>query len=409
MALIIYLLSLTGLFILSAFFSGSETALFSLTRFQVRKLSATHPKQGKIVSRLLLHPSRTLTTILTGNMLVNIAASSMVSMLFIKKFKETGIGPAIGLMTFLLLIFGEITPKTYAVRHALKVSAWAAWPLDILAMILYPLRQVLAGITNIFMRLAIGRKTEEAPYLTEKELKTMIDVGEQDGVIEEDEKEMIQAVFEFDETEVSEVMIPRVDMLSVEVTDGVEELIQLMRKTRHTRIPVYEETIDNILGVIYTREFLVEETTELRSFIRPVIFVPETMKLDDIFLEFQSKKKDIAIVVDEYGGTSGLITMEDILEEIVGEIYDEFDTPEEEIKKVSPNTYMVKGGVSLRDLNEELDLDLPLEEADTLAGFLLERLERFPRHKEKINIGNIEFIVEQIKKHRIRLVRVKIT
>ena len=135
MALIIFLLSLTGLFILSAFFSGSETALFSLTRFQVRKLSATHPKQGKIVSRLLLHPSRTLTTILTGNMLVNVAASSMVSIWFIKKFKETGVGPAIGLMTFLLLIFGEITPKTYAVRHALKVSAWAAWPLDILAMI----------------------------------------------------------------------------------------------------------------------------------------------------------------------------------------------------------------------------------------------------------------------------------
>ena len=408
MALIIYLLSLTGLFILSAFFSGSETALFSLTRFQVRKLSAAHPKQGKIVSRLLLHPSRTLTTILTGNMLVNVAASSMVSMLFIKKFKETGVGPAIGLMTFLLLIFGEITPKTYAVRHALKVSAFAAWPLDILAMILYPLRQVLAGITNVFMRLAIRKKVTKKPYLTEKELKTMIDVGEQDGVIEEDEKEMIQAVFEFDETEVSEVMIPRVDMLSVEGTDSVEELIQLMRKTRHTRIPVYEETIDNILGVIYTREFLVEEATELRPFIRPIIFVPETMKLDDIFLEFQSKKKDIAIVVDEYGGTSGLITMEDILEEIVGEIYDEFDTPEEEIKKVSPNTYIVKGGVSLRDLNEELELDLPLEEADTLAGFLLEHLERFPKPQEKIKTGNIEFIVEHIKKNRIRLVTVKV-
>ncbi len=408
MALIIYLLSLTGLFILSAFFSGSETALFSLTRFQVRKLSATHPKQGKIVSRLLSRPRRTLTTILTGNMLVNVAASSMVSMLFIKKFKETGVGPAIGLMTFLLLIFGEITPKTYAVRHALKVSAFAAWPLDILAMILYPLRQVLAGITNVFMRLAIRKKVTKKPYLTEKELKTMIDVGEQDGVIEEDEKEMIQAVFEFDETEVSEVMIPRVDMLSVEGTDSVEELIQLMRKTRHTRIPVYEETIDNILGVIYTREFLVEEATELRSFIRPIIFVPETMKLDDVFLEFQSKKKNIAIIVDEYGGTSGLITMEDILEEIVGEIYDEFDTPEEEIKKVSPNTYIVKGGVSLRDLNEELELDLPLEEADTLAGFLLEHLERFPKPQEKIKTGNIEFIVEHIKKNRIRLVTVKV-
>lgn len=393
---------------MSAFFSGSETALFSLTRFQVRKLSTTHPRQATVVRRLLSSPRRTLITILTGNMLVNVAASSMVSMFFISIFADTGVGLGIGLMTFLLLIFGEITPKTYAVHHALKISIISAIPLDLLAKVFFPIRQLLIRLTNIFMRLITSRTGQTEPYLTEKELRTMITVGQKEGVIEEDEKEMIHAVLEFGETEVSEIMVPRVDMIAVEVTSEKEGLMQLIRQSHHTRIPVYEETIDNILGVIYTKEFLLDSSQDLHTYIRPIIFIPETMKLDDLFLEFQSKKKNIAIVVDEYGGTSGLITMEDILEEIVGEIYDEFDKPEEEIKKIARRTYLVKGGVGLRDLNEELDLDLPLDDADTLAGFLLEHLGRFPRPKEKISSEKADFIVESIKKNRIRLVTVKL-
>ena len=395
---------LVVLLALSAFFSGSETALFSLTRFQVKRLHSTHPHSASRVSHLLKFPRQTLITLLVGNTLVNIAATSIVANIGIRVYGNAGVGLTIGLMTFLILVFGEVVPKQWAIKNSSRLAVISARPLELFRILIFPLWAVL----RFFTGLIIPGPGSKEPFITQKELKTLINLSEKDGTLDEDEKEMIHAVFDFGETLTREIMVPRVDLVAAEDSTSCEQLTRLMKRSHHTRIPIYEESIDNILGVIRTKDFLLSAGAGLKSFIRPVLFTPETKKIDDLFVEFQAKKQNIAVVVDEYGGTAGLITLEDILEEIVGEIYDEYDKAEDEIKKLGPNTYRVSGKVTLKELNDELEIDLPSEEADTLAGFLLSLFNRFPADKEKISYGGIDFTVEKMRKNRIRSVIVKL-
>ncbi len=394
------------LFILSAFFSASESALFSLSRYQIRSLEASHPGAGKIVAELLAHPRRTLVTILLGNTVVNLALSAIFTTFWVRWLGDWGAGIAIGLVTFLLLIFSEVTPKTFAIRHAQKLSRWVARPLFWFVAVSGPVRNILQKIAD-FALLKLGVRIHPTDSLmTQKELRGVIRLGAKQGALDKGEQQMIKAVFELGEIPVRETMTPRVDMVCSDIAEGIRGVLEKVQQTHHVRIPVYEKTADNILGVIDVKDLLVKPDTDLKPLLHPVLFVPEAMPIDQLFAEFRKQKAVFAIVVDEYGGTSGLVTLEDVLEEIVGEIYDEYDQVSQRIEVIDADQLLVHGMTSLRELEEMLEVEIPVKKAETVGGLVLYLLGRFPKTGEKVKYGRMEFIVEEVGKKRIHRVRV---
>ncbi len=398
---------LAVLIILSGLFSASETALFSLSKIRLRRLSSKHPKAGKVVSDLLDHPRNTLTSILVGNMLVNVTISGLVTSMSVIAFGEVGLGIAMGSLTFVLLIFGELTPKTFAIRNAQSFSLVIAKPLFVFSKLIFPLRWLLKKITDFFYLLLVGKRQVKEPLVTQRELQTLVSMGEKEGILDKDEKQMIHAVFDFSQRGVDEIMTPRVDIIAAGKEISCSELIHIMEESKHNKIPIYEETIDSIKGVVYMKDAVLDPKPDWQRLTKPVLFVPETKKIDDLLIEFQSKKIYIAIVVDEYGGTSGLVTMEDILEEIVGEIRDEYDKAEGKIVTLDKDTFRIDGGVSIYDVNEELKLSLQTEEAETLGGYVLALFDKIPEVGETIKKDNLSFTVNVVRENRIKKVTIK--
>ncbi len=392
--------------ILSAFFSGSETALFSLNKFQIRKISISSHKSGKMVTRLLNLPRRTLITILIGNMVVNVAITSMTTFLIIQIFGSRGIGLAICLVAFFLLIFGEVVPKSLAIKNAEAFSIVVARPLEVFARIIFPVRRLLQAVSDAILSIFVKETTLKKPYVTQKELKTLVSISRQEGVLEEEEKDMIQSLLELGDQEVKEIMVPRTDIVACEKEASGDELIKVIKDSLHTKIPIYSGSLDNIVGMILTREFMLSPDKDLKKFIRPVLFVPETKKVDDLLIELRAKKMTLAIVIDEYGGTEGLVTREDILEEIVGEIYDEYDKIEKLIEPIDEQRFIISGKLSIKDINQELNLHLPVSKGETLSGLLLALFGHLPSAGEKINYMNLKFEIKNIKKRRIEQVAV---
>jgi len=400
------IISLTILLILSGLFSGSETAIFSLSKLRLRRLQAKHPKVFVVVQELLKHPKRTLNSILIGNMLVNITASGLVASMAIKRFGQAGVGIAVGMLTFLLLVFGELAPKTFAIRNAQAFAVLIARPLFIFSKAIFPLRWLLKVITDLFYSMIMGKKPSSQPFVTQRELRTLVSIGEKEGILDKDEKRMIHAVFDFSKRGIDEILTPRVDIVAVEKGVSCSELIHVMEKSKHNRIPVYEGTIDNIRGVVYMKDAVLNPKQNWHGYIKPVLFVPETKRIDDLLVEFQSKKIYIAIVVDEYGGTSGLVSAEDILEEIVGEIRDEYDKAEGRVTRIDRNTFSIDASLSLYDINEELKLGLKTEEAETLGGYLLGLFEKIPSAGENIKHGRLTFRIDEVEQNRIKKVTI---
>ncbi|MBI4345023.1 MAG: HlyC/CorC family transporter [Euryarchaeota archaeon] len=316
--------------LLSAFFSCAETALISVNRLHIRKREEDGVGNAAIVARLLEHPDRLLATILVGNNIVNIGAASIATLLAIDLFGHKGVGIATGIVTFLVLVFGEITPKAVAFQNAERLSLLLARPVDFLVRILEPVVRLLTRITNLLIRPFGGEVRKISPFVTQEEIKMMMEVGEREGVIEREEKEMIEGVLDFRGTSVREVMVPRLDMRCIDVHVPLEIALKIVTKTNHSRTPVYDTTIDNIVGILYTKDLLrcMEEggRKKINEIMRPAYHVPDTKRLDELFQEMRRKRVQIAMVVDEDGGTVGLVTMEDLLEEIVGEIADEYET-----------------------------------------------------------------------------------
>jgi putative hemolysin len=387
--------------ILSAFFSNSETALFSLNKLQVRKINIASPANGKVISRLLDSPRRTLITILIGNMIVNISLTATVTFLFIQFLGNKGVGMAIGGATFLLLIFGEVMPKLLAIKNPERFSSFSARPLEIFARIIFPIRKLLGIITDFILSVFIKDIELKKPFVTQKELKALVSIGQQEGVLEEEEKDMIKSLLEFGEREVREIMVPRTDIVACQATASWDSLVKIMKESHHTRIPIYEDSLDNIIGIILTKDFMLSPHPDFKRFIRPVVVVPEAKKIDDLLIELRTKRSTLAVVIDEYGGTAGLVTREDILEEIVGEIYDEYDQVEKLIERVDEQKVIVRGKSSIKDINEELGFDLPLNRGKTLSGLLLSLFGHLPLAGEKLNYRNLEFKIEDVKKRRI--------
>lgn len=414
--LIIEAVCLLGFLILSAFFSGSETALFSLNKLQLKKMQKEESGwRVNSIIKLLDDPQKTLITILTGNMFVNIAASSLATYLAIKLFGNVGIGIAGGIMIFMILVFGEIVPKSLAISNAETIAKKIAKPVEIISSFLFPLILFFKIIINALYYFFGKKRVKEKKEITEEDLITLINVGKDEGVIEEEEKKMIRNIFEFGDTMVKEVMVPRVDMACISSEAKLNSILRLIKKMGHSRIPVYKETIDNIIGILYTKDLLVvyeqwyksKEKFDLKKIIRRAYFVPENKKIDDLLDIFQRDKIQIAIAIDEYGGTAGLVTMEDVVEEIVGEIIDEYDKETKLYEIIDNNTVIADGIISIDKINKLLNIEIPENDFETLGGFIYDLMGRVPNKNETIEYKNIQITIEQVVKNRIIRVIIK--
>ena len=409
-------IALLSFIMLSAFFSSTETALFSLNKLQLKKMQKEEENNWrvKLIIRLLDDPQRTLISILTGNMFVNITASSLATYLAIKLIGNIGVGIASGIMIFIILVFGEIIPKSLAVANAEKISKRVARPIEIISIGLFPLikffKIIISGI-YYFLRM---KKTKEKKEITEEDLITLIDMGKDEGVIKEEEKKMIRNIFEFGDTMVKEVMIPRVDMACIPSDTKLGSILKFIKKMGHSRIPVFEETIDNVIGILYAKDLLgiyeqwytSREKFDLKVIIREAYFVPENKKIDELLDIFRKDRIQIAIAIDEYGGTVGLITMEDVVEEVVGEIIDEYDKEIKLYEMIGDNTVIADAIISIDRINEILNIKIPENGFETLGGFIFDLLGRVPKKNEKIRYQNYQMIIEQVVKNRIRRVKI---
>ncbi|RKY87381.1 hemolysin [candidate division KSB1 bacterium] len=400
MLFFIQLLLLLVLLLLSGFFSGSETALFSLNNLELRKMKRKF-SNTVVIEKLLKKPYELLTTILIGNLLVNIGLSSTATYIAIKIFGRNGVGISIILITFLLLIAGEISPKTLAIKNAPGFASFSAKPLNYFHKLVFPMRKVFIWVGDYFITLFTGKIKEKESLLSRDEIETIIKVGKKEGVIEKEEERMFHYILSCREIPVSKIMVPRVDVKSASIQWSRKKLVNFIHKTKHSKIPIYEKSEDKIIGVIYSKDVLLNPDIPFQKLIKPAIYVPETKTIDSLFEIFQKEKRRIAIVIDEYGGTSGIVTLEDILEEIFGEIYDEYEIPEVLIKKLKVNKYRIRGKTPVREINDLLNLDLPDEEFDTIAGFLLSLFQKIPEENEKCNYRDLTFTVEKIINNRI--------
>jgi len=371
-----------------------------------------------VVKRLLEDPHRLITTILIGNMVVNIAASTIVTAIAITIATNhglphsIGVGISIGVMTFLLLIFGEITPKTYAVQNAEAISLLVARPLELFSIIILPLRRTLESASDLFLPLFRSKHPPRVPSVTEDEIKTMVTVGQREGVLGEEEREMIHSIFKFTDTRAFEAMVPSTDMVCLEADATVEEALDIIKKTGHSRIPVYQERMDNMVGIVYAKDLLSHFKKEnyqlkLRNLVRPPYFIPETKRVPSLLKEFQKRRIQMALVVDEYGGIEGLVTLEDLVEEIVGEIPPEYRKEKRLIERIDKHTLKVSGRLEIDEANRVLKLRLPENGFETIGGFIFNLIGRIPKEGEEIAYRKLSFIIEKATPKRILYVRIK--
>lgn len=397
----------------SAFFSASETALTSLSKIRLRNMVDENVKNADLIMKLLEDPNRLLSSILVGNNLVNNGASALTTALAIQLFSgdaESGAGVATIIITIIILIFGEITPKTVAAQKAEKVALVVCRLISICVTIFKPVVAVLNVVTGALTRLFGCVPGEKVPLITAAELKTIVNVSHEEGVLELDERTMINNVFDFGDSKAKDVMTPRTDILAVPLDVSYEEYVRLVKEEGFSRMPVYGEDLDDIVGILYVKDifFLDKEEFSVEKYMREPLFTYESKPIAELLAEMKTSRLAVAIVLDEYGGTSGLVTMEDMVEEIVGDIEDEYDDDEEEIEIVKENEFVVDGSTRLEDFNEMVGTELFCEEVDTIAGYILVKLGNFPKESEELETDGLRIVVEEMEKNRIEKVRVYI-
>ncbi len=397
---------------LSAFFSSSETALTTVSKIRMRSLAESGNKAARWVLKLDDNKSKMLSAILVGNNVVNLSASALMTVLASEIFGNAAVGAATGILTVLILIFGEITPKTMAALEAERIALRVGHPIYLLTTLLTPviwlINKLSGGILYLF-QVDPNKKGEE---LTEAELRTIVEVGHEKGVIESDEKEIINNVFDLGDLVASDVMVPRVNMVLINIGASCLDLLELYRKEQYTRIPVYQDSTDNIVGWVNIKDMLLEEHLEdfsIRNHLRSPLYTFEAKSLSDLMIEMRKTSNNIAIVLDEYGATAGLITLEDILEEIVGDIQDEYDMDEAEgFRSFGHGVYLVDGAMSLSDLDDRLHLDLHSEEYDSVGGLMIEKLDHIPVQGEAVMVGDIRLLARSVKGNRIEKVCIQL-
>jgi putative hemolysin len=402
MGFVIFLL----LLLLSALFSSSETAFLSIGKIRVKRLESIGTPGSKRVLRLLKDPHKLLITILVGNTLVNIAASSVMADTLYGFFGEAGVGVSIVVMTGILLIAGEVTPKMFALKNAVNLAFFASVPLAFFEKIFFPVSWILERVSRFIVR-GMGIKIiTERQKVTDAEIKSLFSMGQKRGVVKEKEINMVENVLSFKSSDAADIMTPRIDLVALDLGGTRGEIEREIKEDKFSRYPVYAHTIDNIVGIIHAKDVLLSDSEHIREFVRKPLFAPESMKIDDLLHELRSKHKHMAIITDEYGVTSGIVTIEDILEEIVGEIRDELDEERPKIKMLDQKTYEVNGQAHLDEVNDELGMGIDTEDVDTIGGYVILELGKIPAAGDVLEINGFRIKVMDVSKNRVTMLEV---
>jgi putative hemolysin len=400
----LYLVLLFICLVLSAFFSSSETAFISLERFRVQHLVETRVRGARRVSKMLERPERLLSTILLGNNLVNTAAAAIGTILAVSVWgQESGVLIATFGIALVLLIFGETMPKTFANRHAERLSILFVRPIEAISWFFYPVVVVLSWLAFRMTRLIGGTPVPQS-LISDEEIRTMITVGHKEGTVEEAEADMLHAVFEFGDRPVSEVLVPRPEVVGIEKGATLAEFLAIFAQSPIARFPVYDENMDNVVGILSIKDVLMAQAkgaitndSPIDELIRPAYFTPETKRISELFAEMRDKNYRMAIVVDEYGGTAGVVSLSGLMEEIVGPVGDELAAAEKEYESINEYTFQVDGGMRIEEANEELGLALPEGDYETVAGFVLHLLGRIPRQGQQLKYKGLKIVITKMK------------
>ncbi len=409
----IMLIILIILVLLSAFFSSAETALVTVNKLRIKTLADEGSKRAITLMKITENSGKMLSAVLIGNNIVNLSASSLATVLA-SNYGSLAVSIATGVLTLAILLFGEITPKTLATIHSEPLALFYAPIIWALMCILTPVIFIVNKLSSFFMFIMRVEPNKKGNTYTETELRTIVDVSHEEGVIETEEREMIKNVFDFGDAAAKDIMIPRIDMCMVDIEATYDELMEVFRQTKYTRFPVYSENTDNIVGIINIKDILLykhgQEKFNIKNFLRKAHFTYEFKNLSELMIEMKKNSINITIVLDEYGATAGLITIEDLIEEIVGDIRDEYDYDEEdEIKAVNEFEFLVNGQAKLNDLSEILPTALVSEDYDSVSGFIIDKLERLANEGDEVIHENIRLVVEEMGKNRIEKVRIYVT
>lgn len=391
---------------ISAILTAMRSAIRAVSRLRVRYLVEQDVPAAKTLDSLITNPSRFMSSIILIDNAANIAAVAAATMLVSKYLGTFVVLISSFVMIFTILIFGEIVPRTFGLRNAESLALRSASFLNAVSVVLSPLTRVFIAIANIFVRFFGGQPIRELPVAIEEEVMGISGGSDEEGIFEEEEQELIHSVFVFGDTIVREVMVPRIDMVAVDVDAPIEEVLTLVIREGHSRIPVYEESVDNIIGIIYAKDLLIHMSkglidVPLRQLLRPAYYVPESKKVDELLRELQKKRLHMAVVVDEYGGTAGLVTIEDLLEEIVGEIFDEYDLEETMVEVLDERTIRMDARVNIFEANEILNTNLSGDNVDTIGGFVYGLFGRIPSTGEEVHFDGLTFRVERVIGRRI--------
>ncbi|HUK82554.1 MAG TPA: hemolysin family protein [Verrucomicrobiae bacterium] len=411
--LIVEIVALAALLAFSAFFSGTEIALFSLSKLQLRRLRQEHPRRGQLISELLDQPQRLLSTILLGNTVVNVAAAILGYSILAAVAHERAEALAVPVMTLVLLVFGEASPKTLVIRRPERFALLLARPAQWAVASTATLRRGAEAVSGWLVR-----RIERLPYFsshtvrssapTEDEYRTLLRISERAGIVHREERDMVNKILAIENMQVRQILTPRVDMQCIEDTLTPDQMVEALRKIKHRRVPIVHDSPDNVEGILNVKEFLIDPHRELDEVVELPNFVPDTMSVAKLLKSFRKQEHPVAIVVGEYGGTQGMVTLEDVLEEIVGEIEDEFDASEVMIQKVDAHRYLINGKARLELVNEHCALGLSARGVETIAGWMSAQLGSLPKDGEQVRVGNVLVIARKVAKNRVREVLLQI-
>ena len=395
------------LLFLAAFFAGTETALFSLSRIERRRLQEKLPHLGRLVDDLLIHPRRAIVTLLIGSSISHISAAAIATLLALEFFGPGGVSLAVALFTMVLIFFGEFLPKIFAVRNNELLAPVTAPILEVISAALLPLRRLVQWASDWILGFLIPGKKESPQLISSQELKILVKIGEEEGILDREERQMIQKLFELGERPVRSIMTPRTDLVALSLKDPWEKQVETLRTFHFSHFPVYQESIDQVTGVVSTQEVILSGERDLQKFSKPVVYIPELKRIDELLRDFQNTGDRFAVCVDEFGGTAGVVTLEDILEEIFGEFYDEYARPEQPVRDLGTGEYLVEAKISLAHFNDFFHTKLRSKEAETLSGFILEKMGRVPRKGDCLEIAEFGFRIHDMARQRIVKVAVR--